>query len=134
MAVFDFKRVGSKTLSYIDANFPICPACGTAEPYWALKGKIDFSDNRVQFRCDECGSIFSITTSDLSGLSRNSTNPILGLYAGSVIALNAITKTLKGKRVKTTYIKIEHIGEHNIHNLLQGSEYPIEDLQRLPKG
>lgn len=133
MAVFDFKRVGSKTLNYIDTIFPTCPACGTAEPYWALKGKIDLTDNRVQFRCDECGSIFSITTSDLSGLSRNSTNPILGLYAGSAILLNAITKTLKGEKIKTTYIKIEHIGDHNVLNLLKGNEYPLEDLQRLIK-
>lgn len=130
MALFGFSRNNATMQKFTGENFPDCPLCGTAEPYWTFKPKADLTDGRMQFCCDKCGSVFSITTADLSGLSKHS-GVALGLYAGPAVALNTVTKTLKGKKVKTTYIKVEFVGNVEESPLKKGQELPIEELQRM---
>lgn len=71
MGMFDFRRcdgfAGSIPQKFIDTRFPKCPMCGTHEPYWKLKDKMEMMGNRTLFLCDKCGAILSATTADLSG-------------------------------------------------------------------
>ena len=75
MGMFDFKRcdgfAGCIPQHFIDSKFPKCPMCGTNEPYWKLKDKMEMMGNRTMFLCDKCGAILSATTADLSGMSSN---------------------------------------------------------------
>lgn len=134
MGLFEFSRgngiIGGPLQEYINRNFPTCPMCGTREPYWKLKGKMEF-DNRVQFCCDECRSVFSMTAADLIGLSKHSGNLLAWAYAGPAVAANAVHKTLKGKRIGTTYVRIDSIGTIQTPRFSKGEEVPIEEMQRI---
>lgn len=100
--MFEFKRydgfVGSVPQKFIDSNFPKCPMCGTNEPYWKLKDKVEMMNNRTMFLCDKCGAILSATTADLSGMSKSKA-AVLFTTAG---LMNAIGKKASGKQVSTT--------------------------------
>lgn len=137
MGLLGFNRgkgiIGEKIQQSIDNHFPICPMCGSRKPYWKFKATADLTDGRVQFRCDECKSILSITNADLTGFSKNTGNILLGIYTGPVMAFNAVQKTLKGKKVKSTYIKIEKLGYVENSSFQQGQEIPIEELQEIAK-
>lgn len=81
MGMFDFRRcdgfAGSIPQKFIDTRFPKCPMCGTHEPYWKLKDKMEMMGNRTLFLCDKCGAILSATTADLSGFSSNKANGVM---------------------------------------------------------
>ena len=131
MALFDFKHGNGPVQHSIDTKFPRCPLCGTPEPYWGLKYSTGVANGgKVQFRCDECGSILSITGMDLSGFSRHSKNPLLNIYVGPAVALNAGKKVLQRKKVLTTYVKIESTGNVKNPPFAKGQELPLEDLQQ----
>lgn len=122
--------IGSSVQDYIDSRFPICPMCGTRQPRWEFKGKTTMTDNRVQFRCTECESSFSITLADLTGFSKHS-KPLAVLYTGPVI-VNAAFKTIKGKKVTETYIRLEHIGSSIDDPVLrEGEEVTVAQLQNI---
>ena len=130
MGMFDFRRcdgfVGSIPQHFIDTKFPKCPMCGTNEPYWKLKDKMEMMGNRTLFLCDKCGAILSATTADLSGLSSSKVGILTtdGLF-------NALGKKALGKKVDTVYIKVEEVGNAQTTKLYQGKEMPIEELQAL---
>lgn len=135
MALTDFNRgkgPGSSAVQrYIDTNFPVCPICADRTPNWMLKTKTEVIDgSRMQFRCSACESILSITSADLLGLSKHSSNLLFALYLAPVTAINATSKVLKGKKVTTTYIKIERIGAVNATPFEKGQEIPIDALQK----
>lgn len=131
MGMFDFKRydgfVGSVPQKFADTNFPKCPMCGTSEPYWKLKDKMEMMANRTMFLCDKCGCILSATTADLSGMSKSKAAAVF-TTAGM---LNAIGKKTSGKNVSTTYIKVEKVGNAQTTKMYEGKEMPIEELQAL---
>ena len=114
MGMFDFRRcdgfAGSIPQKFIDTRFPKCPMCGTHEPYWKLKDKMEMMGNRTLFLCDKCGAILSATTA--------------GLF-------NAIGKKASGKKVGTVYMKVEEVGNAQTTKVYQGKEMPIEELQAL---
>lgn len=130
MGMFDFRRcdgfVGSIPQHFIDNKFPKCPMCGTHEPYWKLKDKMEMMGNRTLFLCDKCGAILSATTADLSGFSSNKASVLTtaGLF-------NTIGKKSAGKEVGTVYMKIEEVGNAQTTKIYQGKEMPIEELQAL---
>ena len=130
MGVFDFRRcdgfVGSVPQKFIDTNFPKCPMCGTDDPHWKLKDKMEMMGNRTLFLCDKCGAILSATTSDLSGFSKSKAG--LSTTAG---LFNAIGKKASGKSVATTYIKVEEVGSAQTTKVYESREMPIEELQAL---
>lgn len=130
MGMFDFKRcdgfVGSVPQKFIDTKFPKCPMCGTNEPYWKLKDKMEMMGNRTMFLCDKCGAILSATTADLSGFSKSKAG--LLTTAGMI---NAIGKKASGKKTATTYIKVEEVGNAQTTKVYEGKEMPIEELQAL---
>lgn len=130
MDVIDFRRydgfIGSVPQQFIDGKFPKCPMCGTNEPYWKLKDKMEIIGKRTLFLCDKCGAILSATTADLSGFSSNKASVLT--TAG---LLNAIGKKASGKKVDTVYMKVEQVGNAQTTKVYQGKEMPIEELQAL---
>ena len=131
MGMFDFKRcdgfVGSVPQKFIDTKFPKCPMCGTNDPYWKLKDKMEMMGNRTMFLCDKCGAILSATTADLSGMSKSKAAAVF-TTAGM---FNAIGKKASGRSVATTYIKVEEVGSAQTTKMYEGKEMPIEELQAL---
>lgn len=129
--MFEFKRydgfVGSVPQKFIDSNFPKCPMCGTNEPYWKLKDKVEMMNNRSMFLCDKCGAILSATTADLSGMSKSKA-AVLFTTAG---LMNAIGKKASGKQVSTTYIKIEEVGNAQTTDIYKGREFSIDELKKM---
>ena len=129
--MFEFKRydgfVGSVPQKFIDSNFPKCPMCGTNEPYWKLKDKVEMMNNRTMFLCDKCGAILSATTADLSGMSKSKA-AVLFTTAG---LMNAIGKKASGKQVSTTYIKIEEVGNAQTTEIYKGREFSIDELKKM---
>ena len=129
--MFEFKRydgfVGSVPQKFIDSNFPKCPMCGTNEPYWKLKDKVEMMNNRTMFLCDKCGAILSATTADLSGMSKSKA-AVLFTTAG---LMNAIGKKASGKQVSTTYIKIEEVGNAQTTDIYKGREFSIDEIKTL---
>lgn len=129
--MFEFKRydgfVGSVPQKFIDSNFPKCPMCGTNEPYWKLKDKVEMMNNRTMFLCDKCGAILSATTADLSGMYKSKA-AVLFTTAG---LMNAIGKKASGKQVSTTYIKIEEVGNAQTTDIYKGREFSIDELKKM---
>lgn len=129
--MFEFKRydgfVGSVPQKFIDSNFPKCPMCGTNEPYWKLKDKVEMMNNRTMFLCDKCGAILSATTADLPGMSKSKA-AVLFTTAG---LMNAIGKKASGKQVSTTYIKIEEVGNAQTTDIYKGREFSIDELKKM---
>ena len=131
MGMFDFKRcdgfVGSIPQKFIDTKFPKCPMCGTNDPYWKLKDKMELMGSRTMFLCDKCGCILSATTADLSGFSKSKAAAVF-TTAGM---FNAIGKKASGKSVSTTYMKVEEVGNAQTTKYYEGKEMLIEELQAL---
>ena len=134
MEIGEYKQrggiVSGKAQRFLDAAFPICPICGSVHPEWGLKYAADLADARVRFRCAHCGSILSITTADLSGFSglAKSRNLLVWAYTWPVQAYNAVTKTLKGKKVSESYIRIEEIGNVKACKYQIGEEVPLNRI------
>ena len=130
MGMFDFRRcdgfTGSVPQHFIDEKFPKCPMCGTNEPYWKLKDKMELMGKRPLVLCDNCGAILSATTADLAGFSKSK----VGLLTTAGM-MNAIGKKAGGKQVATTYIKVEEVGNAQTTKIYEGKELPIEELQEL---
>lgn len=130
MGMFDFRRcdgfAGSIPQKFIDTNFPKCPMCGSNDPYWKLKDKMELLANRTMFRCDKCGCILSATTADLSGFSKSK----VGLLT-TAGAFNALGKKATGKKVNTVYMKVEEVGSAQTTKYYEKKELPIEELQKL---
>ena len=130
MGMFDFRRcdgfAGSIPQKFIDTNLPRCPMCGSNEPYWKLKDKMELAGNRTMFRCDKCGCILSATTADIIGVSKS---PV-GLLT-TVGAANALFKRGSGKKVDVTYLRVEDVGSAQTTKTYQGREMPLEDFQAL---
>lgn len=101
--------------------------CGTNEPYWKLKDKVEMMNNRTMFLCDKCGAILSATTADLSGMSKSKA-AVLFTTAG---LMNAIGKKASGKQVSTTYIKIEEVGNAQTTDIYKGREFSIDELKKM---
>ena len=103
MGLFDngFKRcdgfAGSVPQKFADANMPNCPLCGTNDPYWTLRNKMEFKANRVQFLCKGCGAILSSTPDDFSGRTKSKAHAFLTTGG----AMNALIKKHDGKDVAT---------------------------------
>jgi len=131
MGMFDFRRcdgfTGSIPQRFIDTNFPKCPMCGTTNPYWKLKDKMGFVENRMLFRCDQCGCILSASTADFSGLSKSKAATVLTTAGG----INALFKKTSGKKVSTVYIKVESVGSAQTTKLYEGKEFELEELQKM---
>ena len=130
IGMFDFKRcgrfIGSIPQKFIDTKFLKCPMCGTNEPYWKLKDKMEMMGKHTLFLCGKCGTILSATTSDLSGFSKTK----VGLLTNAGL-FNAVGKKVSGKSVATTYIKIEEVGNAQTTKVYEGKEMPTEELQAL---
>lgn len=131
MGMFDFRRCdgfsGSIPQHFIDNKFPKCPMCGSTDPYWKLKDKVEMLGNRTLFRCDKCGCILSATTADITGMSKSKAAAVF-TTAGM---LNAIGKKASGKSVSTIYMKVEDVGNAQTTKMYEGKEMPIEELQAL---
>ena len=127
----DFRRcdgiVGSVPQHFIDDNFPKCPMCGSSEPYWMLKDSASFIEQRMLFRCNQCGCILSASTADFSGLSKNKA----AAWLTTAGAMNALFKKHSGKQLDTIYIKIENVGSAQTTKMYEGKEMPMEELQQI---
>ena len=130
MGIFDFKRydgfAGSVPQHFIDNKFPKCPMCGTNDPHWTLKEKVEMLGNRYLFRCEKCKCILSSTVADATGFSKSK----LGLLTTDGM-FNAIGKKASGKNVSTAYMKVEEVGSVQTTKYYEGKELPIEELQAL---
>ena len=119
--------VGCIPQNWINGHFPVCPMCGSHDPYWTLKDKMEFTANRVLFRCKDCGCILSATNADFTGATKSTAFTAL-TTAGLV---NAIGKKKQGKDLKTVYVKIEDVGDFHLDKSLQGKELPLEELKQF---
>ncbi len=137
MSLFNPKPGGgtpSKMMrEHINKMLPTCPLCGSHEPLWAVRYRIDLSDGRIQFRCSACDSAFSITQTDLLGVYqlRESGNLLTHLYTWPLTTAESIKKKLKGKEVSTVYIKIDELGFLDETPFQKGKEVPLEELQKI---
>ncbi len=126
-----FKRcdgyVGSVPQNFINNNLPICPMCGSPEPYWLLKDKMEMWGHRILFRCSKCGCIISATQDDFTGATKSTAYSVLTTGG----AINAIRKKNQGKDVKTVYMKVEDAGIARTTKELEGQELPIENFQAM---
>ncbi len=127
MGLFDFKRydgfVNSVPQHFIDKEFPLCPMCGTNEPYWKLKSTIQMMQGKTLFLCDKCGAVLSATTDDISD-SLNMSN-------ASERVFNMIRKKCSGKNSLTVYMKVEEVGKAQITDIYKNKELSIEELKAL---
>ncbi|MCR5040827.1 MAG: hypothetical protein K6C36_01860 [Clostridia bacterium] len=125
----EFKRcdgyVGSIPQKFVDASLPVCPLCGTNDPYWTIRDKMELKATRVQFKCKGCGGIMSATQDDFTGRTKSSVNVLT--TAG---ALNAIIKKHEGKDIKTVYIRVDDIGSSGAAEL-SGKDIPLEQIQAI---
>ena len=123
-------RISGAAQAFVDTHFPVCPLCGGTRPAWALKYAADLADARVRFRCGCCGSVLSVTTADLSGFSKltKSKNPLVWAHTWQAQAYNAVNKTLKGKKISQSYVRIEDIGAVKCCGYQIGQEVPLEEL------
>ncbi len=118
---------GSVPQGFINKNLPVCPLCGSPDPYWLLKNKMEFSGHRILFRCSRCGGIISATQDDFTGRTKSTVYSVLS--TGGTI--NALTKKKQGKDVKTVYIKIEDVSDSGNSKELEGKELPLEEVQAM---
>ena len=133
MGIFnDFRRcdgfAGSVPQKFADANIPFCPLCGTNDPYWTLRDKIEFKANRVQFKCKHCGGILSATQDDFTGRTKSKAN-MLFTTAG---AMNALFKKQEGKDVETVYVRVDDLGTSGATELA-GKDLPLDQIQAIGK-
>ena len=119
--------VGHVPQNFINNNLPTCPLCGSPDPYWTLKDKIEFTAHRVMFRCQHCGGVLSATQNDFDGTTKSTAYAILN----SGGAMNALIKKRQGKDVKTVYMKVVDVGACRTTNELLNVELPLEDFQRM---
>ena len=128
-----FKRcdgyVGHVPQNWINGNFPVCPMCGSIDPYWTLKDKVEMTANRVMFRCKDCGCILSATAADFTGATKS--KAFAALTTGGLI--NAISKKKAGKDVNTVYVKIMDVGDYQLDKSMEGKEIPLEELKERSK-
>ncbi|MBR4941323.1 MAG: transposase, partial [Clostridia bacterium] len=126
-----FKRcdgfAGSIPQNFINANLPVCPMCGSADPYWTLKDKFEFTAHRILFRCKDCGCILSATQDDFSGTTKSTAYAVLTTGG----AVNALVKKKQGKDVKTVYMKVEDAGSAQTSSALIGKELPIDEFKAM---
>ena len=73
---------GSVPQNFINANFPVCPLCGSKDPYWTLRDKIELTATRVQFRCKDCGGVLSATAMDFSGMTKSTAAKCIMILTG----------------------------------------------------
>lgn len=129
MGMFDFKRCDGFAESipqhFIDSKFLKCPMCGTSEPYWKLKDKMEMMGNRTMFLCNNCGAILSATTADLTGFSKSKA----GLLTTAGV-LNAIGKKAGNKKVDTVYMKVEEVGSAQTTKSQTGQNSGAEPLPK----
>ncbi len=118
---------GSIPQKFINANMPVCPMCGSDDPYWLLKDKMEWTAHRIMFRCSKCGCILSATNGDFTGTTKSTAFAVL-TTAGAV---NALTKKAQGKDVKTVYMRVEDVGDAQLSSALTGKELPIEEFQEM---
>lgn len=125
--------LGETTQKQITKMLPICPLCGSHAPSWSSHYRVDLFDGRIQFRCSACGSVLSITQTDLLGVYklRNSNSFLVRLYTKPLIAAEAVKKRLKGKQASTVYVKIDALGFIDETPLQKGEEVPLEYLQQM---
>lgn len=119
--------VGHIPQNFINNNMPVCPLCGSPDPYWTLKDKIEFTAHRVMFRCQHCGGVLSATQNDFDGTTKSTAFAIMN----SGGAMNALIKKRQGKDVKTVYMKVVDVGACRTTNELQDKELPLEEFQRM---
>ncbi len=126
-----FKRcdgyVGSVPQNFVNANLPTCPMCGSHDPYWLLKDKLEFTAHRIMFRCSKCGCILSATQDDFTGRTKSTAYSVLTTGG----AVNALVKKNQGKDIKTVYVKIEDAGDAQVSSALVGKELPLDDLKAM---
>lgn len=118
---------GSIPQNFINSNMPTCPLCGSPDPYWTLKDKMEWTNHRILFRCKDCTGVLSATQDDFTGRTKSTA------YAAITTAglVNAIVKKNQGKDVKTVYMKVEDSGMFQPNSPLVGQEMPLEQLQQM---
>ena len=119
-----FKRmegfIGGVPQNFIDNRVPKCPMCGTDNPHWSIDQKMGFiSLNRYLFKCEKCECILSATVADVTGFART---PITTI---------GLAKMIGGKKVGTTYMKIDDVGSMQATKLHEGTEIGLEELNRI---
>ena len=131
MGFNDFKRcdgfVGSVPQKFVDASIPQCPLCGSGNPYWTLRDKIELKATRVQFRCQDCGGVLSATEEDFSGRTKSTAHAMFST-AGAV---NALMKKRDGKDLKTVYVRVDELGSSGASGDLLKQEIPLEKIQAM---
>ena len=127
----DFKRCdgfsGSVPQKFYDANIPTCPLCGSKNPYWTLRNKMEMTSTRVQCKCKDCGGILSATIDDFSGQTKSKARAVL--TTGGMV--NALVKKHQGKDVTTVYVRIDDLGTSNASKDLLSKDLPIEQIQAM---
>ena len=119
--------VGSVPQNFVNTNFPTCPLCGSTDPYWTLKDKIEMKGNRVMFRCKDCGGVISSSTMDFTGMTKSTAAAILNTGAG----LNYLIKKHDGKDAKAVYVRVDDAGSFRTTKELEGKEFKLEELQAM---
>lgn len=118
---------GSIPQKFVNTSLPVCPLCGTDDPYWTLKDKMELTAHRVMFRCKHCGGVLSATQNDFNGTTKSTAFAALTTEG----AMNALIKKNQGKDVKTVYLRVEDVGECRTTDELLGKELPIEEYQAM---
>ncbi len=131
MGLFDdFKRcdgfTGNVPQRFYDANLPVCPLCGSKNPYWTLRNKMEMAATRVQCKCKDCGCVLSATIDDFSG--RTKSKAAL-LTTGGMI--NALVKKSQGKDKDTVYVRIDDLGNSNASKDLLNKDLPLDQVQAM---
>ncbi len=131
MGMFDFKRydgfTGSIPQKFADANIPNCPLCGSGDPHWTLKQKMELTATRVMFKCSKCDGILSATQDDFTGATKSTARA----FVSTAGLINALSKKHDGKDLKTVYVKIEDLGKSAAPADLLGKDLPIDQIQAM---
>jgi len=125
--------ISKKMREHVNGMIPICPLCGSHDPSWTFHYKVDLLDGRIQFRCSQCDSAFSITQTDFTGIYklRESKNILTHIYTWHITLGETVKKKLSGKDFSTVYVKIDELGFVDDPPFQKGQEVPLQEIQRV---
>ncbi len=126
----DYKRYDGYVMNvpqkFIDSKLPVCPFCGSNNPHWLLKSKMEMSlaGSRTYYRCEQCEATMSSTAADAGAEDGKNfrINPAMA-------AMSAAEKGTKGQQVGVAYMRVEELGRVCTDQSLLHQEQPITFFQ-----
>lgn len=115
---------------FAESELKMCPMCGTSNPNWEVGMKLgkvltlkpSETSGRNSFTCSNCKCVLSVSMADLSDRNKKLTNQNF---------IMAAAKKAEGKKLMTSYVRIENIGSVQVNPRLEGEEYTVDQINQM---